>query len=237
MLAKQIQYPRTLTPDPDGARAVTTAWIWAGLSLWAMALLAGFVTLNAYASTPGEITAPPHAAHTGLPLSPDGYTLVMAYHPMCSCSNASVYELERLKAQAREDLRCVFLIYTPGDGDRAWFEKAQGVLSAKFPDARLIADPLGERAADLGARTSGSVVLYSPAGDAKFWGGITPSRGHAGDSVGADSVRAIVRGRPAIRRSTRVFGCPLDQRIAGDALCETGHPGQRCAAPRTQGAE
>ena len=78
-----------------------------------------------------------------------------------------------------------------------------------IPGVRVLVDVDGREAARFGARTSGTVLVYSPHGALLFAGGITASRGHSGDNLGRDAVVTILdRGQPD-RTATPVFGCPL----------------------------
>jgi hypothetical protein len=70
-------------------------------------------------------------------------------------------------------------------------------------------DRNGVEAARFGAETSGFVTLFDVSGHLLFRGGITASRGHAGDNVGADAIVSLVNGAPARHRQTPVFGCGL----------------------------
>lgn len=81
--------------------------------------------------------------------------------------------------------------------------------AASIPGVRLIADPRGALARSFGAATSGQTILYAANGDLAFSGGITASRGHEGDSDGAEALLAFLGGRQPKRRSTPVFGCSL----------------------------
>jgi hypothetical protein len=62
------------------------------------------------------------------------------------------------------------------------------------------------------ARTSGYVLLYSPAAKLLFQGGITGSRGHEGDNYGLSRLAGLLIApapespNPVI---SRVFGCEL----------------------------
>ena len=73
----------------------------------------------------------------------------------------------------------------------------------------VIEDPDGAESRRFGARTSGHVCLYAADGRLLFSGGVTDSRGHAGDGVGADAVVALVGGGTAGTERTLVFGCLL----------------------------
>lgn len=61
------------------------------------------------------------------------------------------------------------------------------------------------------AGTSGEVFVYSPAGQLLFHGGLTPSRGHEGDSVGTQSLMEIARVGLSRVKEAAVFGCTLFQ--------------------------
>jgi hypothetical protein len=71
-------------------------------------------------------------------------------------------------------------------------------------------DPDGREARVFGAQTSGVVFLYDTHGELLFEGGITGSRGHAGENFGADRLAAALRsGRPGAGTPSPVFGCSL----------------------------
>jgi hypothetical protein len=57
--------------------------------------------------------------------------------------------------------------------------------------------------------TSGAVLLYSSDGKLLFQGGITPARGHQGDSFGRQRILALLDGDAPDRRDAPVFGCAL----------------------------
>ena len=68
----------------------------------------------------------------------------------------------------------------------------------RFQRLRGFQDISGDEARRFGAATSGEALLYSPSGKLLFHGGITPSRGHEGGSVGRDAlVRCVLDGTPA----------------------------------------
>src|SRR5687767_8393474 len=78
-----------------GTRRVSTLLVLVG---WLSAASAGFWQLTAYSSTPGA-PAPSVARWPGSSLvakTPGRATLVMVAHPGCSCTRASLRELERL---------------------------------------------------------------------------------------------------------------------------------------------
>src|SRR6267142_2092292 len=81
-------------------------------------------------------------------------------------------------------------------------------LMSRFQD-RL--DARGGEARRFGVETSGAVILYDSAGKLAFHGGITPARGHEGDSFGRQRIAALLEGAPADRADAPVFGCTLDE--------------------------
>jgi len=70
-------------------------------------------------------------------------------------------------------------------------------------------DDDGVEAARFGAATSGQVILYDRDGRLLFSGGITASRGHAGDNDGRDAIVSLLGGGRGTRHSSPVFGCSL----------------------------
>ena len=78
----------------------------------------------------------------------------------------------------------------------------------------MVHDASGVEAARFGAGTSGAVLLYSSDGTLLFAGGITPARGHQGDSFGRQRLLALLDGAAADRRDAPVFGCALQNQNA-----------------------
>src|SRR5918996_4610815 len=65
---------------------------------WAAAVGGGVVWIWNYKTTPGLASGPPATWPASTDFRPSGTTLVMALHPLCTCSHASVSELARLLA-------------------------------------------------------------------------------------------------------------------------------------------
>ena len=82
-------------------------------------------------------------------------------------------------------------------------------LAARIPGVELRVDLGGKEATLFNAKTSGQVFLYDASGALRFDGGITPARGHEGDSDGKAAVLAVLAGGGPERTSTAVFGCEL----------------------------
>lgn len=167
-------------------------------------MFAAFAALGSYKRTTGEVANPPaRAGTTGIELTARR-TLVVAVHPKCACTKATLYELERIRAAAPA-FELVFLVFAPPGNSADW---DRTVKNLKLP-GRVIADPGGRMAHQLGCQTSGSVVLYDASGTPLFWGGITATRGHAGANAGAEALLAHLRSQPESTSSHPVFGCSL----------------------------
>jgi hypothetical protein len=78
-----------------------------------------------------------------------------------------------------------------------------------MPGVNVHEDVDGATARLFGAETSGFVVLYDPRGKLLFKGGITSSRGHAGDNLGEDTIASLLAGQIARSTRTPVYGCSL----------------------------
>jgi hypothetical protein len=72
-----------------------------------------------------------------------------------------------------------------------------------------VRDDRGVEAERFGTSTSGQTLLYSADGRLLFSGGITGSRGHAGDNEGRDGLVALLTRAGSGRTRASVFGCPL----------------------------
>ena len=182
-------------------------------TLWLGGVLYGFHRALTYSASPG----PPAEAEQHWPASapfsphPQRHTLVLAAHPHCPCTRATLGELDRLLARCRGGLEVFVLFYSdPALGD-GWERTDLWTHAAMMPGVHVRADPLGRTAALFGARVSGQVLLYSPGGELRFAGGITAARGHEGDNPGAAAVASIVAGEIPATSSTPVYGCPLSE--------------------------
>ena len=178
---------------------------------WLVAVSAGFALLYAYVNAPGAAASPPAdwPAGTRVARSEAGWDLVMLAHPRCPCTRASLRELARLVAQAEERVAVHVLFYRPEDAEDGWERTDLWASAAAIPGVEVLADEEGLEAQRFGASTSGQVVLYDPDGRVAFSGGITPARGHSGDSTGRRSILSLVTGGESAAREAFVFGCPI----------------------------
>jgi hypothetical protein len=202
---------KTMETSESGSRPRNHVWFGVALTAWLVAVLGYWARLALYSNTAGPLGRPPELRQIGEPFGAYGEThlLVMALHPKCPCSRASIGELERLVARLHQQLTCVVLVYQPKAAPDDWLQTDLVDGVRRIPGVRWVVDSEGSLARRLNMETSGSTVLYSPAGDLEYWGGITASRGHAGDNLGSDAITAAVRGEEPPVASQPAFGCWL----------------------------
>ena len=187
-------------------------FIVAAIAGWLTAVAGGMWKLCAYSFAPGaQAPAPASRPADFAPApTPGTFTAVLALHPECDCSDATLQELDSIMNQSAGKLSVQLLfVQLPGlppvEKSSLW-QRAQ-----RIPGIQLLRDPLGTRARQLGAQTSGEMSLYGPEGRLRFQGGITLARGHVGENPGASAVLSVL-GQPdpaAAPLTTPVFGCAL----------------------------
>ncbi len=209
-----VTYPwaRSAPPTADRPARSRRLFVAALAAVWLLAVGSGLLALTRYENTPGVPGAPPASwpPDTTIARSPDGRaTLVMLVHPRCPCSTASIEDLDRLMLEARGRVDAHVLFFKPTAFAAGWAQTDLWRRAAAIPGVVAHEDPDGADARRFGAFTSGQTVLYDAAGRLLFAGGLTASRGHAGDNDGAGAIVALLRGGATERRATPVFGCSL----------------------------
>ena|SRR3989442_9212026 len=181
------------------------------LPVWLALIAIGLSLLWSYEDTPGVAAAPPNRwpSASRIKPSPGQATLVMLTHPQCPCTRASIEELDKLMAHCRGRLKAYVVVIKP-DGAPINWEDGKILRSAlTIPDVSVLVDQNGVEARRFHAETSGQVVLYNPEGNLLFSGGITASRGQAGDNAGETAIESLVNAGSASSDRSFVFGCPL----------------------------
>jgi hypothetical protein len=194
---------------PAGRRVLPAA---AGV-VWLLVVAGGFSRLTTYANTPapqGNAGAEWPAA-SSLARKAGRPTIVMFGHPQCPCSRASVGELANVAARAQDRATVHVVFFRPSSAPDGWERTSLWQSAETIPSVRVSADPDGAEAARFGALASGQTYFYDAAGTLRFSGGITPARGHSGDSSGRQALEALLAGRIPPGAVARVFGCVLRQ--------------------------
>jgi hypothetical protein len=183
---------------------------------WMAALAFGARTLLKYETTPGRVgvVSSSWPSASIVPRKSDKPTFVMLAHPHCPCTRASVGELSELMAHAMGKVNAYVLFVKPPGAGADWDDTDLRRTAAAIPGVTVLTDEDGIEAARFGAETSGHTLVFDRDGTLVFSGGITASRGHAGDNAGESAVLAALNQELLPRNRTPVFGCSLTKRAS-----------------------
>lgn len=182
------------------------------VAVWGILAAVGTGVLIHYEAAPGSqpTAADSWPDDTDVPRSTVVPTLVLFAHPRCPCSRATFGELERLVSRNLAPLALTVVFYQPAESTADWANTDLRTSAERIPGTTVRIDLDGREAARFGVATSGDALLYSPDGRLLFRGGITASRGHAGDNAGEATILELLEGGSAARSTTPVYGCGLD---------------------------
>lgn len=192
--------------------------------VWAVTVAAAVQAIRRFESTPGPaaIAPPSWPVRSSIPRADGAWTLVMLVHPHCSCSRASVKELEAVLEKAPRSVQPFVLVFRPHEFKPGWERTDVYESATRLRRARVLIDEDGTEAALFGGFTSGQTFLYDGDGRLRFEGGITLLRGHAGLNSGrADIIR--ISHTQSGKGTHPVFGCAISRKPAAEA----GGPEQR----------
>ncbi|ADW67132.1 hypothetical protein [Granulicella tundricola] len=200
--------------------------------VWLLAMVPGVRYLLAYEHTAGSQGTAPRGWPKGMPQVGDAAlpTLVVALHPRCSCSQATLAELEEAAQGFGHPYNAVLLIYRPKGSDYEWQKVDLYRDAQKALHARVMLDDDGQYSAAFGAETSGEVLYYSAAKGAAgrrllFSGGVTGSRGMVGGNDGIEALKSAFKlDREPEHAKTPVFGCGLFAALEPQAAEKRSRP-------------
>jgi hypothetical protein len=194
----------------DHRKSATLGWTALGV-VWAIAVIGGMYVMLKYADTPAETGAPPVVwpAESRIPRKSGLPTVVVVAHPRCSCTRATISELAMLMTRLHNRATAVVVLEHPHGTPEHWEETDLWRSAAEIPGVTVMGDPDEVEADRFRAQASGQTMLYNADGRLLFSGGITASRGHAGDNAGRDSIISLVTDGGAEQTKTLVFGCAL----------------------------
>jgi hypothetical protein len=180
-------------------------------ALWLIAAALGERVMMNYDYTAAAAGAPPEKwpVVTNVAHTPGLASLVVVAHPHCPCSRATVEELARLMALLQNKATATVIFVRPPGFSQEWEMTDLWRDAARIPGVAVLSDLNGVEASRFGAQTSGQTMLYDAAGNLRFSGGITASRGHAGDSPGRSAILSIVNTGNSVMSHTSVYGCSL----------------------------
>jgi hypothetical protein len=187
-----------------------TASIFVASLIWVGTVTAAFRAIARFESTPCRAAEGPTdwPAASRLVRTSGASTLVMLMHPQCSCTRASLSELQAVIEQSPRNMRSYVLVYRPHDAKPGWERSDTFTTATRLRGTRVIIDEDGREAKRFGMFTSGQTLLYDAGGHLRFEGGITLLRGHAGLNSGREDVIRIANGEAA-KGTNPVFGCSI----------------------------
>ena len=188
-------------------------------AVWLLTVSAAMAALEVYSNRAGSSGTPSHwPVESQIELDHAGPTLVLFAHPRCPCTRATLGELEVLLAQSHGRLRAHMLFIQPPGTTDDWVQTDLWRQALQLPGVTVHGDIGGVEARRFHSETSGQVLLYDSHGRLEFQGGITVSRGHAGDNPGRSAILALLDRESPRQSKTPVFGCSLF----------ATKPGQKC---------
>jgi hypothetical protein len=187
-------------------------WLVAALAgLWLIAAALGLRVMLNYEYSAAASGVPPKKwpLTTKIRRTPGLPAIVVVAHPHCPCSRATVEELARLMASLQNRVTATVVFVRPSGFSEDWEMTDLWRDAARIPGVEVLSDLDGVEASLFGAQASGQTMLYDAASDLRFSGGITDSRGHAGDSLGRSAILSVVDTGTSSRNHTSVYGCSL----------------------------
>ncbi|MCA9135951.1 MAG: hypothetical protein KDB00_04310 [Planctomycetales bacterium] len=179
----------------------------------------GFINLTDYSTRPGASGIAPERLDLA-DLSDvswdlertagDTPVLLFFYHPKCPCTAATVRVLERLLPRTKSPPAITAFAYCPQDESDEWIQSRTTETLSHLDNTRIVIDRGGELSARFGAMVSGHILLYGSDRRLSFSGGITPYRGHEGDSPGSIDLLHRINSPHHDCRTWAVFGCSID---------------------------
>lgn len=182
------------------------------LGISSISVVTGMFAIARFDDTPGEVMPAPERwpMESSVSRSKTGPELVVFAHPFCSCTVATLHELDSLPVKPHTTV----LFFRPSANSK-WRAERLWQMAKQLPNANVLWDDGGREAKRFGATTSGYMILYDAAGRLMFRGGVTATRGHEGDNEGLTSLISTLRSGIPAHDVSRVFGCGILDR--GDA--------------------
>lgn len=180
--------------------------------VWLVLAGVGVTLMVGYANVPGDEGQPPAHWPTDTKISQNRGqpTLIMFAHPKCPCTRASLEEFAQVIGNGSGSaFEAQVWFIKPAGTDSDWTNTSLYRQASSIPGVSVHCDEDGTETARFHVETSGQTVLYNASGKLLFHGGITISRGHAGDNPAQEELVRLLRYGSAIPSRTQVYGCPL----------------------------
>jgi hypothetical protein len=183
--------------------------------VWAIIVGVGLTKLYDY-----EFQSEPRAeminrwpANSSIQTDDKKFHLVLALHPHCPCSRATLNELASIMTKARGSLSAYILFVKPPKFSEQWVKSDLYNTALRIPDSHVFIDENSKESRLFKATTSGQTFLFNDQGELLFSGGITSSRGHEGDSIGKSAIMDILQNKVThVMQQPPAFGCFLHEK-------------------------
>ena len=176
--------------------------------VWGATIIVLILAFNSYIGRPGELGLPPRfwPQLTSIPRDVERPTVVLFVDPNCPCTQATLANLERCLARCVDlpATKIVIVRGSPGEIPRGTAQRL-----ATLPRVEFVWDTNGNETKRFEVKTSGEVLVFRSDGGLEFSGGITPGRGHEGDTSGMEAIVNINSGAAISHHEAHVYGCPL----------------------------
>ena len=197
--------------ESEASEMLKSLWVPFAAAAWLAVAVSGLYVLWSYengAGAPATASEKWPSASRLVPAA-DRSTVVFVAHPQCTCTRASIGELAEALARTKTPPKTYVVFIKPSSMPDGWERSDLWKTAEGLPNATIVRDDDGREAGIFGAATSGQTFVYDSAGALQFSGGITGSRGHAGDNDGRAAVVTLLNHLERERASTNVFGCSL----------------------------
>ena len=183
-------------------------WWWVAVSaVWLCVLFLLWGILLRHAFQPSKVPAWP-VMTTSLPASKT-FRIVLFAHPCCPCTRATLEELNESLTRLPKDTSVSIVFVTAGLAESDVAGSPNVALARQLSGVQVRFDCTGEEARRLNATVSGEVFAFDRAGRLVFQGGLTPGRGHQGESAGQKRLEQLASGLAHEPCTAPVFGCHL----------------------------
>jgi hypothetical protein len=176
-------------------------------SLWLFFVALGVYNLNLFTYT-GKRAASVSIPKGSSLLSSTRPTLLVFLHPKCSCSKATVVELEKL-LPTLEGVDVKVVMNVPAGRDLSWSSGDLKDQVSPLKYVTIVNDMGGAEALRFHASTSGHAMLIDAQKNLIYSGGLTPGRGHVGETQGHTVIRKWARTKNQTSTIEKIFGCDI----------------------------
>lgn len=190
---------------------VVRHWAPCIVTVWAAVLLVGGYVFTGYSlvSLTENNSVSTWPTDSILAVGDGEFHAVLFVHPKCVCSRATFAELDRVLIRAESAVRISCVFYCPADQPVNWVHDQLWDLAGKLENCSRMIDSDGKEARRFGVQVSGHIMLFNRSNEQVFSGGITSSRGHAGDNLGGKLLTAFLNHKNPSGIQPPPFGCRL----------------------------